>query len=513
MTSRWQGAALKIMNGAQNHEGGITPALKDTHAQLKVGRSKAAIVGSFWSSLNTFIPAILGLIVFYACSTILGPKEFGLVAFGTGIISIGSALAPVGFQDAIVRESVVEKRHLNTVFTLLFGFAVIVYTAVCFWSVFILDGGENPVLQEIIPVLGLTLIFQMITVVPNALLTRAMNFRAMAIRTSIASVIAALVSLSILYLGFGIWALVAAQLTSVAANMIGALVSVKWFPRLTMDISALKDFWRFGVFSSGSRIITVMRFEEILIGSLLGASMLGLYNFAKRIFTFLNNTVSGALNSVSFSLFSSLQHEKEKRDRVFLLTTFMSASLSFPVFLGLLAIAKPLIGTLFSEQWADAVPVLQSFCVFGVMSCIGIIQASFIKSAGFPERWFLYGLVKKFIIVSVIFFTFSFGLTVMAWAIAMVSVFTWPFAVRIALSLSEIDVKDYLSKFMGPGLASIGMVVGVLGIASLQLKMSPFINLGVQIFTGASIYIILLTCLCYKDFRPIIKIVSEALRK
>ncbi len=484
----------------------------DSHAQLRVGRSRAALVGSIWSSINTFIPAIVSAIVFFACSKVLAPSEFGIVAYAASLVSIGMALAPIGLEDAIIQRKEIDRAHLDSVFTLLMIIGLLFYAIVLIMTPLISSWRDDERIAQIMPVLGLVILFKMLMIVPNSLLTRKMNFRIMALRTTIASLLAGATCLTILYLGYGLWALVAAQLTSVAANAIGAVLSVRWIPRLKFNIEALRQLLRYGLYSSGARIISTFQSNELLIGTFLGNYALGIYNFAKRVFSIIDNTISGALNSVSFSLLSSLQDEPEKRRDAFMLATFLSAGLSFPVFLGLLAVSQPLVDFIFGDKWTPAVPVLCSFCVFGLLGCIGILQASLIKGAGYPEKWFTYMLVKKILTFAVIGITLQFGIVVVAWSIALLSLLTWPFAVKMTLNILKVSSLTYLKSFFGPLLAGTLMVLAVTYLDTKLVNFGAFYSLCLQILAGGFVYFSLLLILSYNQIQSTSRIALKAFK-
>ena len=67
------------------------PATRD---HLTRGRASAAIKGTLWSLVSSFVPGALGFLVFLASSRVLTPAEFGIVAFAVSIASIGVAIAP-----------------------------------------------------------------------------------------------------------------------------------------------------------------------------------------------------------------------------------------------------------------------------------------------------------------------------------------------------------------------------------------------------------------------------------
>src|SRR5690606_23872996 len=245
-----------------------------------------------------------------------------------------------------------------------------------------------------------------------------MAFRMLALRTTIASVVTALVCLGLLWAGFGLWALAVSQLAGSIASCVGAMVGARWLPGLRFDRGALRDLRAFGLFSSGNHFITTINIDQLLIGALMGPGALGIYSFARRIFQILTDLMSGALNLVSYSLLASMQREPAKLREAYLLGTFASSVVAFPVFSGLALVAGDLVPMAFGASWIPAIPVVQAFCVLGLLTAVGILQSSLIRSQGQADLWFYYILGKQAVTVLYIFLFAGWG--VMALTISLV---------------------------------------------------------------------------------------------
>ncbi|MDZ5696163.1 lipopolysaccharide biosynthesis protein [Chelativorans sp. M5D2P16] len=465
------------------------------HGRLRSGRARAAVHGVFWSALSGFAPAAVAAGVFTVTSRFLTPAEFGLVALAASIAMFASAVAPAGFGQALIQRTDLGRRHLDSVFWLCVAAALIIYAVIVLTApVFAYFMGEAG-LAALLPVIGLRVVFDLAVVVPNALLSRAMAFSKMAMRTMIASLVSAAVCLGLLALGYGLWALALSQLAASVAICVGTLLSVNWRPGLRFEWRALRELAHYGMFASGHRVFRMISLDQILIGSLLGTTALGIYSFSRRIFNILNDLVAGALNSVSYSLLSSLQSEHEKLKEAFLFATFASSALSFPVFVGLAIVAGDLIPILFGAHWIEAIPALRSFCVIGLMSCIGILQASLINSQGNANWWFYYMVAKQVMTVLVVVIFHRFGVSTLVFAIAVQTFLMWPAAVWMVLRILKIGPWTYLRPFFSPAFASLAMFVGVFTLRQYIAEESAYLRLAGEVLSGAIIYCAVLTAL------------------
>jgi O-antigen/teichoic acid export membrane protein len=455
---------------------------------LKSGRASAAIKGTMWSLVSSLAPALLGFLVFLATSRVLTPAEFGIVAFAASIATVGLAVAPAGFREALIQRTDIETKHLDTVFWLCVGAAVAIFGALCVAAPFVASSSGDPLLTALVPFISARVIFDMAAAVPNALLVRTMSFRMLALRTTAASVVAAVVCLALLWAGFGLWALAASQLAGSVTTCIGALIAARWRPGFRFDLKALGYLKAFGLFSTGNHFITTISVDQLLIGALLGPAGLGIYGFARRIFQILTDLLSGALNLVSYSLLSSMQGEKTKLREAYLLGTFASSVVAFPVFVGLALVAGDLIPLAFGDHWIEAVPVVQAFCALGVLTAVGILQASLIRSQGQADLWFYYVLSKQAVTVLYVFLFAGWGLLPLTVSLVVLNALMWMPTLHMVVRLLGISLLSYLGSFALPVLATAVMWGAGWLVQREMGEAEPLLRLAATVCAAAASY-------------------------
>jgi O-antigen/teichoic acid export membrane protein len=235
------------------------------------------------------------------------------------------------------------------------------------------------------------------------------------------------------------------------------MVGARWLPGWRFEMSALRDLRAYGLFSNGSHFITTLNLDQLLIGALMGPAWLGIYSFARRIFQILTDLISGALNLVSYSLLSSMQREPEKLRSAYLLGTFASSVVAFPVFAGLALVAPDFIPFAFGDAWASAVPVVQAFCVLGLLTAVGILQSSLIRSQGQAALWFYYILGKQAVTVLYIFLFSGWGVVALTTSLVILNCLLWLPTLRMVVQLLGVSIWAYLASFALPVAATLVM--------------------------------------------------------
>lgn len=469
--------------------------LSGSYRYMKVGRAKAAFKGIIWSSLNSLAPALIGAAVFALASRFLTPGEFGIVAFAGSISTFISAVAPLALGDAIVQHADITEEHLSSVFWLCVLAALAIYTVMIIFVCSAPFIAAEPGLSSFVLVVGARVIFDLIATVPNALLVRAMSFDRLAVRTTIASLVSAVVCIAVLWMGFGAWALALSQLSAAVAASIAAIISAQWRPRWIFSRVALGDLKRFGLFASGDRVITTISVDQLIVGALLGTGSLGLYGFAQRVYQVPSQLFVGVWSSVSFPLLSSLSDDQVKLGKAYVSMTFACSLVSFPVFVGLAAVADDLIRSIFGVQWLDSLWILRGFCVIGLFACIGGLQSALIRSQGRADWWMWYVGINQLLTAVVVLCFCRFGIFAMVGAMVVKTIVYWPVSVIMTTKILKLSPKEYVISFFRPVLATFIMFTFVLFVRRYLHDISPTIRLGTLVALGACAYAAAIICI------------------
>jgi teichuronic acid exporter len=424
---------------------------------LRSGRARAAMSGSFWSLVNILVGTGISAAVFLLASRFLTPGDFGVVALAASIVMLISCAIPIAFGDALVQRTDLRDDHLDTVFWACAGFGTILYVVLCLATPWIAGWVETPSLTYLLPVIGIRLILESLNVVPTALVTRSVQFRFIALRTTLANLLGGSVCIAMVLMGGGFWALAISQVLSSVVSVLVMLPSARWRPGYAVTRKAVDDLWTFGIFSAGNRLLNEMRLDQLLIGCLGGPQMLGLFFFARRLFQMVSDLTVGVFSPVSNVLLASMQSEPDKRRKAFMIASYAATAVALPTFVGLFVLAETAIPLVFGAQWAGAVAAVQGFAVIGMVAGLGIVQAALIHSEGRADWWFWYQACVQVTALPLIAVLYSHGLGVVMTALAVRSILLWPLSVRETLRILDMRPRDYFSNLLGPICASLVM--------------------------------------------------------
>ena len=477
------------------------------YAHLDSQRSRAAVNGAFWSALNSLIPTLFNSGVFVVTSRFLLPHDFGIVAIALSIVSFVTGIGPAAFGEALIQQQTVRRSHLDTIFWLCFSTSAVLYLALILCIPLLARVVGQDAIAPLLPVLGLKIFFDIMATVPNALIGRSMSYHLFALRTAISTILSSSACLALILAGFGLWALVIAQVASSFASCVASFWGAGWRPGFRIHYAALRELAHYGIFASANRFLQLMSLDQLILGSLAGPTALGVYNFSRRLYQMIQDVIAGGLTSVSHTLLSSLQSDPAKVREAFLITTFGCALVAFPSFMGLAAVAGDAIPVIFGDHWMSAIWPVRGFCVIGLMGGIGVIQASLITSQGKSNWWFYYQLGRSVLTLITVFFLWSYGITVIVAAMALQIILLWPITLWMVSRIIDLRISAYLLQFLGPTIAYLGLLSGTIGIGAVLPHASPTLRLIAEIATGGLFYIALIYLCCRDRVMTIARVV------
>lgn len=359
-------------------------ALTGSQAAPPRGRVRSAIG---WSYLLTAGRVASSIVVTFLLAKLLGPGEFGLVAMATVFILIAQTVIQQGLVSAIVQRDKLTAQHLDAAFGVLVlaGLAVGLLTAAVspLWALI----NREPQLTAVCVALSPLVLVQGLAIVPEAVLRRQLQFRAVAIRTLVAAVLSGVIGVALALAGAGIWALVGQQLVNAVTGLVVLWVVCPWRPSRRLRLGAIRELWAFSAHSAnaGLGMMLSSRADIIFTGLFFGPVATGIYRLAARLPDMLVDVTVRSLQQVALPSLSRLQQDRRAFARHLAELQHLGAVAGLPVLGVLAATAHPLVGFL-GPQWAGTEGPLRLLCVYGAINVYGVLLGPALQAIGQPGK-------------------------------------------------------------------------------------------------------------------------------
>ncbi|MBW4480950.1 MAG: lipopolysaccharide biosynthesis protein [Tildeniella torsiva UHER 1998/13D] len=422
-----------------------------------------AIKGVFWSALESWGHQIISSIVFFVLARLLGPESFGLIALASVYIAFIGIFSGSSLSSAIVQRADLEPEHLDTAFwtSLLISIALtLVSFTLAGWIAILFS---EPTLKSIVRWLSISLLINAFSDVQQAIFQRNMDFRALSIRSLVATTVSGIVGVTMALTGSGVWSLVGQQLSSSLTKVLVLWWVSTWRPRLKFSKSHFKELLSFSINVTGSSFTNFFsrRSDDLLIGYFLGATALGYYSVAYKLLLMMIDLFSRVLEKVAMPIFSKLQNEPTRIREAFYQVTQTASLITFPAFIGAGILAPELILIFFGNQWGESIPIMQILVFIGILQSLSIFNSTVLLAMGKPDWRFALGLFLS--ITNVICFAISvhWGIKAVALAYVIKGYLLSPISLSLIKKLIKISYLKYVSQLYAPAVCTLIMTLGI----------------------------------------------------
>ena len=150
--------------------------------------------------------------------------------------------------------------------------------------------------------------------IQEAYVARNMMFKKLFFRSIGAIIPAGFIGIVCAYLGFGIWSLVAQQLSNSLLICIIMLFTVKWRPSLSFSPERWKGLFSFGWKLLCSALLDTCfnNLQNLIIGKMFTPASLGFYNRGDQFPKLIVNNLNASIQSVMLPSLSSVQDDKPR---------------------------------------------------------------------------------------------------------------------------------------------------------------------------------------------------------
>jgi len=259
------------------------------------------------------------------------------------------------------------------------------------------------------------------------------------------------------------------------------------------ELGVVRELIRYGRHVSATNILNIVNntADNVVIGRVLGATMLGFYAVAFRLADFPNTVIAHIVGRVMFPVYSLLQNEIARFRRAFIQNLQRIAVLALPVSVTILICAEPLVLGLFGRKWEDAIGPLRILAAYGLVKSFTAPGGEVFKGAGRPELGVTTGALQIGILVPLlIVLVRSNGIEGAALAMLIGISVCGVLKLWLALRLLEGSVVE-LGRALAPSLlCSAVLCAALLLLMPATDQLGPAYRLLVLVFAGAAIYVL-----------------------
>ena len=477
---------------------------------------KQATKGSLWISITRTGMNVIDFAVYAYLARILTLEEFGLVGFCFLFIEFANTLVNAGVNQNIVQRKTWSDSYAASTMTFVFGMGVVVAACLVFIGAPIAHYSYSDVAAYVVASLAPITIIMSLQVVVTGKLLREFKNKQMGTAKFIATVLSAIVIVTMAELGYGLWSLVIGKLVNAVLEYM-LLTYVSGFkPRFHFDRADNKELIRFCLPLLWMTIMTFLhrKASNMFTGLVLGPANFALLAAAKKGELVINQITMSSINSMVVPSFSRAK-EDANIGNLYIKMVAITATIVLPIFMGLAAIADPFVVVAFGDKFAPSASYMSisAFTMFSAV--IAWFLPNLLISRGETKEAFKLTLVNVSSNILVAGISIWFGVKIMLISLVVTSFLMLPVRFSIVMRHIHIDIRNLITSLAPPYLCALGMFLAVSGS---KVYLEEFIHNDIAMLialvgVGALSYPLLAFSLFYKNTLMQLRELNEMLSK
>ncbi len=359
------------------------------------------VKGVGWSAADAFLGQGMTFMVGLVLARLLSPEEYGLIGIVTIFTTIMLGFVDSGFSNALIRKHEVSEEDYSTLFFFNLFVSILMFALLFVGAPAIARFFDRPQLVSLTRVMGLLLIFQALSLVQYTILSRKIDFKTKTKASIISAISSGVIGIGMALSGFGVWSLVAQQLSRQLVYSVCLWIFNKWWPQFKLSTKSFRYMWGFGwkLMLSGFLDRLWNQLYQAVVGKYYTPATLGQYTRAKEYSNLFSSNFTSIIQRVSYPVLSQVQDDEERMvgayRRVIKTTMFVTAI----IMISMGAVSGPFIYCLIGPQWHEAAVYLPLICISMSLYPLHAINLNMLQVQGRTDIFLYIEIAKKIIAV------------------------------------------------------------------------------------------------------------------
>lgn len=337
-----------------------------------MGYFRDTIKGISWMGGLRAFTRLISFLKIVIIARILSPSQFGVFGIATLVLAFLEILTETGINVFLIQEDEDLKEYVDTswIVSIFRGFVIFLVLIVSapLISLFFNSPESLPILLiiSLVPLIRGFINPSIVKFQKHLQFAREFWFR------GIIFLFDALVAITFAYITKSAVSFVLGMIAGVILEIILSFIFIEPRPRLSFDWPKIKKVLDRGKWLTGAGIFQYLfrQGDDIIVGKILGETLLGFYQMAYRVATLPITEVADVFAKVTFPVFVNINQDKPRLKKAFIKTTLGITGLVIPFGLILILFGYPIVNLALGEKWLYMVPVLKILVVYSIIRAI-----------------------------------------------------------------------------------------------------------------------------------------------
>jgi len=491
-----------------------TSSTPDGAADNFGSRVKSAVI---WRSGTQILAQLISWGATLAVIRILEPSDYGLFAMTSVILVFLNFLNGYGIVSALIQQEEVEEIRIRQAF----GMLILLNVALALLQLFVAAPAaaayyQEPVVAEMLRWQALIYLATPFMILPEAMLTRNLEFKKPAIVNLLSALVGALVSLWLALEDYGVWTLVFAPIAIFWTRAVALMLLTRFWVKPAFHFEGAGHIFNFGWIMLLSHGFWIMQSQSdiFIAGRHFDNHDLGLYAEALFLTSIFAAKFVPPLNEVAFPAYSRLQNDRSALAYGFLKAVRLIMLVSCPLYFGMAVTAGPLVDVVMGPKWTETAPIIAVLALAMPVMTLHILFHPALNALGLPHIYLRNSIIGAIIMPVTFYFAVDYGAIGLAWG--------WLIAFPALMVATYFQSRRHigidftgLASAIWPGLLAASLMAVIVHLADLHIilatwpQISSFIRLPMLVAIGGCVYVTMLWFTSRATFMEVVNLVVK----
>lgn len=418
--------------------------------------------GSLWISGARVTANFLNFVGMLVLARILVPEDFGLVALGTAILVIVTAVTDIPVAEALVQHREPTRDHFHAAWTLGLLRAVLVALVCVVIAHPLARFYDDPRLANVVLALGVYAFLAGLNNPRAIMLTKELIFWQQFMLQVAQKLVGLIVTVTLAIHYQSYWALIIGTVAGQFANTLISYSVLPFRPRVRLKHS--RELLSFSIWLTLSKIINTINWnvDQLLIGTFAGKTELGHYAIGNNLASLPTREVSEPLITTLFPAFSRMNDQPERLSAAYQSAQSFLVAIVWPIGIGMALIADPLVRLTMGEKWLPIVVLVQILAPVFAFQAIGNVAQPLAMATGRTASVFRRDLkIFLFRVPIILLGMYYGGFMGVVWARSFTGTVGTIFNLNVVRDITGLSLVDQMRPNTRTLLGSVSMVAAV----------------------------------------------------
>lgn len=396
---------------------------------------------------------------------LLAPKDFGLMGIALLTMMTLETFSQTGFEQALIQKKKHTEDYLDTAWTVLVIRGIILFVIILLIAPLVAKFFETSAAKGVVQAIGLAILIQAFTNVGVVYFQKELEFHKQFIYITAGTATDFVVAVTAAILMKSVWALLFGLLAGKSVQLILSYIIHPYRPKISKDFHKARELFGFGKWVLGSTVLAflITQGDDLLVGKILGATMLGFYQMAYKLSNTPATEITFIINKVTLPAYSKLQEDISKIKEAYLKVLQFVSFLIFPLAFLIFALSPDFTRIFLGEKWMPMVPAMQILVFSGLLRSLVATTTPVFFGVGKPKIDTKWQLVRFFTLAALIYpFIIKKGIIGVSYVVLISLIISGIGFISSVIKIIHCRFLFFLKRIVLPLIGSILLLISII---------------------------------------------------